>query len=188
LKEIPLGKSGYTALVSDDDYDRLMAMGNWGYNVSDGYARSSKKIPGTNRHYKMHRVVMNATDPDVKINHWDHNKLNNQRSNLDPMTQTENTWHRNPATYGGVSRYPGVCYRNGEQRKKPWHAKISYTQPGCKPVNVHIGYYTTEIAAAMAYERNARMIRGNIGCWFFNQADLDYIPLKDLTNVRSRKK
>lgn len=91
MKEIPLTQ-GKVALVDDEDYERLMAMGKW-YVETIGYA--AKNIPvmnGTVKKYtiqRMHRVISNAGEKD-HVDHINGDRLDNRRCNLRLCTQAQN--------------------------------------------------------------------------------------------------
>lgn len=83
------GKAGQGkfAKVSKDDYSLLMRY-TWHYR--DGYA-----ITKVNRkEMRMHRMVLNETDPEVLVDHKDRDRLNNQRENLRRFTHTQNSNNR----------------------------------------------------------------------------------------------
>lgn len=76
---------GKFAKVDDDDYDYLM---QWKWFAYKGYktyysARSVKVSENLSiRSNSMHRQIMNVFDSETKVDHKNHNGLDNQRSNL----------------------------------------------------------------------------------------------------------
>jgi hypothetical protein len=79
--------AGKFAKVSKEDYS-LLARYSWNYR--DGYA-----ITKINRkEVRMHRMVLNETDPEVLVDHKDRDRLNNQRENLRRFTHTQNSNNR----------------------------------------------------------------------------------------------
>jgi hypothetical protein len=82
---------GYVALVDDSDFEMLSKF-SWHAHRTDGkvYARRSYAIPGTRKKGKqyMHRLLLSHTP--LQIDHIDGDGLNNQRSNLRPVTGTQN--------------------------------------------------------------------------------------------------
>jgi hypothetical protein len=112
MREIILSKDK-VALVSDGDYEYLS---QWKWSASlesrgtKWYAiRWSKKSErGEGKRYKirMHRVVAGLgtgrDDGSVVVDHGDRNGLNNQRDNLEKVSQVENM-HRSPGWKGSRS-------------------------------------------------------------------------------------
>src|SRR5690606_12112402 len=86
-KEIELTK-GYTAKVDLEDYD-LINSRKWCASVTKNgtvYAQSRIK-------YKlclMHRVIMGISDPNIIVDHIDHDTLNNCKYNLRVCSRSEN--------------------------------------------------------------------------------------------------
>ena len=96
MKKVPLvGKkgNGKYAIVDDEDYKKVSRY-RWyyggGYAISDFGAR-------------MHRFIMDPPQ-DLVIDHINHDRLDNRRSNLKVCTQFENSQNRTraKATYGNV--------------------------------------------------------------------------------------
>jgi len=147
MKEIQLTR-GKVALVDDDDYEAL-SKHRWcaDRHRNTWYAvRRKSKPEGLVRVY-MHRELVVA---DGDIDHVDRNGLNNQRHNLRPCTRSQNMKNCTKKA-GATSRYVGVYKMRGkhhEKRKKKWAADI---RRGNK--THRIGYYDTEIEAAIARER-----------------------------------
>ena len=96
MKKVPLtgkkGKGEY-AIIDDEDYEKISRY-RWYY--CDGYAVSDFGV-------RMHRFIMNPPQ-DLVIDHMNHDRLDNRRSNLKICTQFENSQNRTraKATYGNV--------------------------------------------------------------------------------------
>lgn len=93
----------------------------------------------------MHREILGITD-SRDTDHRDNNGLNNQRYNIRPATRVEN--RRNQPKRGGNSRFKGVCWHKRDHR---WRSQIT--------VNgrvQHLGYFTDDVMAALAYDDAAR--------------------------------
>lgn len=117
MKRIPLsgghGKGLY-ALVDDDDYDRL-SNHSWCMDVGGGYpmTRTGKK------NYRMHRMVM-STPRGMYIDHINRDKLDNRKSNLRVVTNSQNML--NTGMYSNnTSGHKGVTYSS---RDKRWIAQV----------------------------------------------------------------
>jgi hypothetical protein len=147
-KEIPLTK-GKVALVDDEDFEEL-SKHKWFY-CAIGYAvrNKSKKIPGLVRCIYMHREIMNCPQ-EMIIDHVDHDTLNNQKSNLRICTYSQNLVNRLKYIRSEKSsNYKGVDYCNKSGNK--WRVRVW---------NKHIGYYETELEAALVYDKIAKEIYG----------------------------
>lgn len=79
--------AGKYAFVSPEDYTRVMRH-SWYYR--NGYALC--KID--NKEVRMHRLIMDVTDPDLIVDHVDRNRLNNTRDNLRIINYIENANNR----------------------------------------------------------------------------------------------
>jgi HNH endonuclease len=106
------------------------------------YIRCDRSHKGMQFHTLLHRLIMNP--PRTKqIDHIDGDTMNNRRSNLRIATPTQNQQNRQ---YGyGYSDYKGVNLNMGL-----WRAKITVNKK-----QVHLGYFATEEAAALAYDEAA---------------------------------
>jgi len=88
--QVPLSGAvgaGRFALVDPDDYTMVMRY-NWYYR--DGYALT--KMNG--RETRMHRFIMNETDPMIVIDHINRNRLDNTRGNLRRLDYLANANNR----------------------------------------------------------------------------------------------
>ncbi len=137
MKTIPLKNSDQKALCDDRDYDWLHSFATW-YLDSDGYPICWKAGK------RMHKMILKGREVD----HIDGNKLNNQRSNLRPVTHKQNT-QNGKAHKDGSSQYKGVS-----KRKNGWRAQICVD--GKKML---IGTFPNERWAAYAYDIAARDLR-----------------------------
>lgn len=81
----------------------------------------------------LHRLIINCPEDKV-IDHINHNKLDNRKSNLRTCTQQQNTINRSK-TSRNTSGYVGVCYK---PKINKWQSYITVNK---KPM--HLGYYNT---------------------------------------------
>jgi len=147
MKTIPITK-GLVALVDDKDFD-LLTTWRWHASSSDAGWYAARRSR-TNITVYMHRMIM-LPDPDLTIDHINHDTLDNRRSNLRVCTHAENL--RNQRSQRGVtSRYKGVAWH---RRGQKWVAQI--TADG---VNRYLGLYTSEREAAASYDRAAKELFG----------------------------
>ncbi len=103
---------GYTFLFDLEDYD-LIKNRNW-YVNSRGYIQSSA-LPQV----KMHRLIMGVTDPNMYIDHINHDKTDNRKSNLRIVTNQQNQRNKKPINKSG---YAGVSWH---KNKKKWMSHIT---------------------------------------------------------------
>src|SRR5437660_1239073 len=114
---------GFVALVDDADYDRVSAY-KWHVkrNRNNGmYAATTlPRVKGESRKKLwMHRFIKGVTDPKVKVDHEDHNGLNNQRENLRKCVSGEN--QGNQRKLRGSSQFKGVSWNRNAGK---WEAGI----------------------------------------------------------------
>lgn len=84
MKTIKLMNSDDLAKVDDEDYPVLSRL-NW-YLSDGGYAITDCPV----KHIKMHKLVTGPIPNHAVIDHIDRNKLNNQKSNLRVVSQSNN--------------------------------------------------------------------------------------------------
>jgi len=134
-KLIPLTK-GKFAKVDNEDFDRLKNI-NWQFN-------GIRYAVNHNLDY-MHRFIMN-TPADMDTDHINHDTLDNRKSNLRICTRSQNLANM-ALSNNFTSKYKGVSWCN---RNKKWVCQISY-----KSKRIKLGYFTSEIEAAKAYDKKA---------------------------------
>lgn len=146
MKTIQLTQ-GFVALVDDADYDRVSAH-KWSATKVTNTVYGIRKIRtagGRTTSQLLHRFIMNVTDPEIQVDHEDHNGLNCQRSNLRKCVRGENDGNRRKTR--GSSQYRGVSWSKGKGR---WRACITIEK------TVHLGYFVNEREAALVYDTAAR--------------------------------
>lgn len=163
MKEIPLrNKHGeivaYTK-VDDEDYDHLM---QWKWHK---YPQKNTTYVGRNQEgwdgksvrkkIKMHRYLMGITDPNIKVDHHNHDATDNQKHNLRVGTSGNNNANRKP--YGSF-KYKGVA-KAGKNKLRPFIAQIVHNKK-----HYYLGLFKTEIEAAVAYNQKAIELHGEFAC------------------------
>jgi hypothetical protein len=146
MKTVPLSQ-GFLAFVDDDDYDRVSShkwsatrVKNTVYGV-----RKVRTVDGQTTSQPLHRFILGVNDPEIHVDHEDHDGLNCQRSNLRKCVRGENDGNRSKTR--GSSKYRGVSWAKGKRR---WRACITIER------TVHLGYFVNERDAALAYDEAAR--------------------------------
>lgn len=151
MKEITLNLD-YVALISDEDYERVVEAGPWSTKVSHGvpmYARRSIRKPdGIRTKQSLHRFILGLTDPRILVDHKNRYGLDNRRENLRLATVSQNGANAHKHRDGTTSRFKGVSWH---RRDRKWRAQI-----GFEGHRVALGYFTDELSAARAYDVAAR--------------------------------
>lgn len=131
------------AKVDDEDFDEINKI-RW-HMSSKGYAKY-----GMNCVY-MHQLIIGGSPFEgLIVDHINRDVLDNQRSNLRFATRTENL--ANMGSKGGSSKYKGVGFHKASGK---WAAQIQ-----CEKVKYHLGVYSSEIEAAIAYNKKALELFG----------------------------
>ncbi|MGB7582292.1 MAG: HNH endonuclease [Sedimentisphaerales bacterium] len=143
---------GLWAIVNLKDYYRFSCF-KWCIDGKNGsfYAVRGKRIDKDNaKIVRLHREIMDAPD-GLFVDHFNHNGLDNRRSNLRLATREQN--NRNCRKRKGCSsKFKGVCLPKNSRGTKPWRGYIKTNGR-----RISLGYFATEIEAAKAYDAAARM-------------------------------
>src|SRR5678815_886055 len=140
MKIIPLTQ-GKFALVDDDDFERLNAF-KWHADVYKNSIYVGTNING--KKIRMHRFILGLNDSKVFCDHIDHNWLNNQKSNLRIVNNSQNLCNSR-SRKNSISKYLGVCWHHVN---KKWIAQITQDYK-----TKYIGSFDNEIQAAIAYNK-----------------------------------
>ena len=135
---------GKFALVDDDDFEELNKY-NWYF--SQGYATRHVTISGKRKLQGMHRFITNCP-ADMDVDHANHDKLDNRKSNLRVCSHSENNQNQQMRTKSKTSSvYKGVYF---DKHANKWraHIKLNYKDK-------HLGLFENEIDAAIAYNNAA---------------------------------
>ena len=130
---------------------------------TDGMRGYLKVILANNKKNKSHYIHTLVWDHfgdrprngrKLQVDHKDDNKLNNRVDNLQLLTTRENTskYHK---TQKETSEYVGVHWNSGRNK---WIAKIMIDGK-----SVHLGYFTNEYNAHLAYQKALNKIGGKNG-------------------------
>ena len=90
---------------------------------------------------RLHRLLTNPPE-DLQVDHINGNTLDNRRSNLRIVTNRQNHQNRH---HKKTSKYPGVYWHKTHRK---WATTISV-----KNKSKHLGYFNSEVKAAIAYEK-----------------------------------
>jgi len=153
MKEMLLTK-GKVALVDDADFEWLS---QWKWCYSMGYAvRRARIIEGgkAGRIIRMHRVILDAP-PELEVDHRNHNRLDNQRSNLRLATRAQNCHNMRMLKTNTVG-LKGVTFCKCTNR---FQAQINF-----KGRNKKLGRFDTPEEAHQAYVEAAKFYYGEFAC------------------------
>ncbi len=120
-----------------------------GYDRRDGYREIWTKY----RRYLTHRLIFLYHHDNIPeyLDHIDGNRANNEISNIREATQRENCMNqKKPKSHNGKptsSRFKGVMWHKQHEK---WAAGIRIDGK-----QKHLGYHTSEIDAALAYDKAA---------------------------------
>lgn len=131
--------------VSFDACDaKLLEKYSW-YVDSNGYARAHI---GEGKCVYMHRIIMGAKK-GIDVDHINHNKLNNKRSNLRCCKHQHNTMNKIIQT-NNTSGFKGVYWARHANR---YMAYVTIDRN-----NKYLGYFDNKEDAALAYDMAALML------------------------------
>jgi hypothetical protein len=130
--------SGTSILVDDADFE-LVSVHKW--RVANGYAITTVGKRPNRKTVLMHRLLTG-----MRVDHKNRNRLDNQRHNLRPATQSQNMGNRSKST-GKSSQFKGVSW-NSRYQKWQTHIRLNGKSK-------NLGMYTDETQAAEAYNEAA---------------------------------
>lgn len=153
MKIIKLTKGKFTT-VSDEDYEMLS---QYKWQVAEprkGFFYAQRRVKNCKPTVIfMHRIILNAKKGE-DVDHINHDTLNNQRNNIRIATRQQNQANQVKTKIKTASIFKGVTFENGK-----WRARIRNN--GKKE---HLGSFSTEIEAALSYNKRAVELNGNFAC------------------------
>lgn len=152
VKKIPLTK-GQFALVDDEDFDELSKFKWCCANV--GYAIRFRNIEGKRKSIYMHRFLLSAL-PKQEVDHINHNKLDNRRSNIRLATSRQNKFNTKLRA-NNKSGFKGVSW---VKRRRKWGVQVKIAVGKTK----WVGYFDNKKEAHVAYCSAARELYGEFAC------------------------
>ena len=177
MKEILLSNCpGSIAVVDDEDFARVSGfcwrLSQHGYAIA--HLRGSKPYKSV----FLHRLIA-GTPEGMVTDHIDGNPLNNCRSNLRICTHRENCWNTKKRRGTLHSKFKGVTwFFNRQTDQGYWVAQIA---------GERIGYFNSEVEAALAYDAKAKDWFGEFATLNFSDLTIvyTYVLNRDGLGVRS---
>lgn len=142
-KVVEIDCKGTKVLVSLQDLKKVSSItSSWRVASLHGYLYCKAKVKGTD--ILMHRFITNAKDKQ-RVDHKNHNTLDNTRDNLVPDTTQNNNRNRRGPNVNSTSGIRGVTW---VKRRSKWQATIGL-DGGCK----YLGYFDDKYEAGRAVVR-----------------------------------
>lgn len=132
-----------------DEEDQVVVLGyRWSLNKRGNTFYAIAKTGGRKNHkeYKLHRLIMQVVDPNIKVDHIDHNGLNNTRVNLRIVSHSQNMYN-SAVSKNNKTGYKGVHFH---KKRNKYVAIIS-----CSGNAEHLGLFNSASEAALAYNEAA---------------------------------
>jgi hypothetical protein len=153
MKRISLTR-GKFAIVDDENYEWLIAMGNWccstgGYAVLNINHKKPNGKCGNSKKW-MHREIMNPPSR-LNVDHINGDKLDNRKSNLRVCTHSENMKNRKTSK-NSISELKGVIAHKPSGK---WVAQIKSNK-----IRYYLGFFEDKYEAAKAYNAAALKYHG----------------------------
>lgn len=139
----------------DEQDVTLVSQYKW-HLLKGGYAATSIGGRKNKKMIYMHRLIISAKDGEF-VDHLDHNKLNNIRSNLRICNQSQNGGNsRSTISNKKTSKYKGVYW---DKSRNKWASRIKVNYIG-----KFLGRFDLEEDAAKAYNDAATIYFGEFAC------------------------
>lgn len=144
MKKIKLAHSNKVAIIDDGDFD-LVSRYKWHLSSNKNGARTSVRTQGLCKVMYMHRLIM-GNPIRGEVDHVNHDKLDNRKSNLRICTHSQNQWNYSKPR-NNTSGFKGVYWHN---YGKKWAAQIKVFGK-----RLHLGLFNSKIKAKIAYNKAA---------------------------------
>jgi hypothetical protein len=145
---------GKVALIDTED---LLKIAGHSWYFQSGYAATSIGGRKNKKMIYMHRLIMGITDNKIRIDHINHDKLDNRKQNLRACSHSENGKNLPVRKSSNkTSKYKGVYF---DKSRDKWTARIKVDYKG-----IFLGRFDDEKQAALAYNKAAQTYFGEFAC------------------------
>ena len=136
-------------IVDTADYDKVK---DFRWTAKRGSRTFYARTWGDGR-IQIHQLLQPGCE---EVDHWDHNGLNNRRSNLRPVTHAQNTRNAQKRKDGVSSKFKGVCW---DKQNRKFQAAIT-----ANGKRTHLGSFDSEEEAARVWNEAAKKLHGEFAC------------------------
>lgn len=134
----------FVVTIDKEDYEKVKDY-KWGIQDHNTMTIKNKKMG------YLSRFIANITDPKMKVDHKNHDRLDNRKENLRPCTNSQNLANQSIRS-DNTSGYKGVYL---DSTNKKWTAKITINGK-----RIFLGSYYDKHHAAARYNREAKRLFG----------------------------
>lgn len=179
MRKISVGHGLFT-IIDDEDYEKVIGHRYKWYVVSwkriNRHIISSVPAPNTET-IQLHRFIMDAPQ-HLLVDHINHDGLDNRKSNLRLCTKSQNCQNRR-LRQNTKSKYKGVCEHHSGNHL--WQVRIRVNGK-----RISLGYFESEVDAAMAYDRGALLYHKEFALLNFPEIDYANTPFNPKRTERKR--
>lgn len=159
MKLIPLTQGKFSK-VDDEDFERfghLKWSAHWRRSTKSFYAVRNTPIDknGGKHTIQLSRAIMEVTDRKIRVDHKNHDTLDNQRGNLRICTVSQNGMNRRGPDRDSTSKIRGVYWHKLSGK---WQASITV-----EGKQIYLGLFSNMKLAAAAYTSANKKHFGEFG-------------------------
>lgn len=115
------------AIIDTSDLGTVKEFANtwvsrWDPAMRSYYVYGVAKVDGKRKNVHLHRLILNVQD-GLFVDHYDHDTLNNKKSNLRAVTHAQNMQNKRPTI---TNKYSGVRGVTWDKRYNKWHASFKH--------------------------------------------------------------
>ena len=154
MKGILLANQNMIALIDDEDHERVSQFRWFAHRGRKTWYAEHKtpRLLSKQRTIKLHRFILEISDPNVDVDHKDGNGLNCQRSNLRVCEIVGQNNFNQGIRVDNTSGYKGVSWHPNNRK---WMAKICIDGK-----QKHLGCFDNPAEAAHTYDQAAKELFG----------------------------
>lgn len=143
--------NGLRAII--DTADKPLISNYYWRHHHRGYVRTELVVDSHKQRIKLHRLIMQVTDPRIHVDHRNHNPLDCRRQNLRIASPADNARNRSSVIHKGIKK------RYTDKYGMRYQARIEYNGN-----YIHLGTFDSIESAALAYNKAAITLFGEFAC------------------------